>query len=74
MKNFLLTFLALVSAAPALAQPAGNDAQSAVLAPVHALFAAFEAGDAEAAERIRRSAVLNQITRFSEIFKNGGEG
>ena len=39
-----------------------------------AIIAAFEAGDAEAAERIRRSAVLNQITRFSEIFKNGGEG
>ncbi len=39
-----------------------------------AIIAAFEAGDAEVAERIRRNAVLNQIRRFSEIFKNGGEG
>ena len=33
-----------------------------------AVIAAFEAGDAEAAERIRRDVVLNQIKRFSEIF------
>ena len=33
-----------------------------------AVIAAFEAGDAEAAERIRRGVVLNQIKRFSEVF------
>jgi DNA-binding GntR family transcriptional regulator len=38
-----------------------------------ALLAAFEAGDAEAAEAIRRGVVLGQIKRFSEIFKNGEE-
>jgi DNA-binding GntR family transcriptional regulator len=34
---------------------------------------AFEAGDAAAAEAIRREVVLGQINRFSEIFKNGEE-
>jgi DNA-binding GntR family transcriptional regulator len=38
-----------------------------------AIIAAFEAGDAEAAEAIRRGVVLGQIKRFSEIFKNGEE-
>jgi DNA-binding GntR family transcriptional regulator len=37
------------------------------------IIAAFEAGDAEAAEAIRRGVVLGQIKRFSEIFKNGEE-
>jgi DNA-binding GntR family transcriptional regulator len=35
-----------------------------------AILAAFQAGDAEAAEAIRRGVVLGQIKRFSEIFKN----
>jgi DNA-binding GntR family transcriptional regulator len=35
-----------------------------------AIIAAFEAGDAEAAEGIRRGVVLNQSKRFSEIFMN----
>ncbi len=39
-----------------------------------ALIAAFEAGDADAAERIRKNSILGQIRQFSEIFKNGGEG
>ncbi len=38
-----------------------------------AIIAAFEAGDADAAERIRRGVILNQIKRFSEIFSNGEE-
>jgi DNA-binding GntR family transcriptional regulator len=38
-----------------------------------AIIAAFEAGDADAAERIRKGVVLNQIKRFSEIFKNEEE-
>jgi DNA-binding GntR family transcriptional regulator len=38
-----------------------------------AIIAAFEAGDAEAAEAIRRGVVLGQIKRFSKIFKNGEE-
>ena len=38
-----------------------------------AIIAAFEAGEAEAAEAIRRGVVLGQIKRFSEIFKNGEE-
>lgn len=40
-----------------------------------AIIAAFEAGDADAAERIRMGVVLNQIKRFSKIFSNErGEG
>jgi len=39
-----------------------------------ALIAAFEAGDADAAERIRKNSILGQIRQFPEIFKNGGEG
>lgn len=39
---------------------------------IHAdLIAAFDAGDAEAAERIRREAILRQMENFPEIFKNG---
>jgi DNA-binding GntR family transcriptional regulator len=38
-----------------------------------ALIAAFEAGDAEEAERIRKNSILGQTERFSEIFKNGEE-
>jgi DNA-binding GntR family transcriptional regulator len=38
-----------------------------------AVIAAFEAGDAEAAERIRRNSILGQIKEFSKIFKNGEE-
>ena len=34
---------------------------------------AIEAGDAEAAERIRRESILSQIERFPKIFKNGEE-
>jgi DNA-binding GntR family transcriptional regulator len=37
-----------------------------------AIIAAFEAGDAEAAEGIRRGVVLNQSKRFSEIFTSEG--
>jgi DNA-binding GntR family transcriptional regulator len=36
-----------------------------------AIIASFEAGDAEAAERIRRNSILGQIEGFSNIFKNG---
>ena len=39
-----------------------------------ALIAAFEAGDADAAERIRKNSILGQIRQFPEIFKNGEEG
>lgn len=38
-----------------------------------AIIAAFDAGDAEAAEAIRRDVVIGQIKRFSKIFKNGEE-
>ena len=38
-----------------------------------AIIAAFEAGDAEAAERIRKGVVLSQTKRFSAIFSNEGE-
>jgi DNA-binding GntR family transcriptional regulator len=38
-----------------------------------AVVAAFEAGDAEAAERIRRDSILSQAARFSEIFKGEGD-
>ena len=38
-----------------------------------AIVDAVEAGDAKAAERIRRESILGQIERFSEIFKNGEE-
>ena len=41
-------------------------------ARIHAeIIAAFEAGDAEAAERIRRQAIIGQIEQFPAIFKNG---
>lgn len=41
-------------------------------AQIHArIIAAFEAADAEAAERIRRQAILGQIEQFPEIFKDG---
>lgn len=36
-----------------------------------AIIASFEAGDSEAAGRIRRNSILGQIERFPEIFKNG---
>ncbi|MHB8910036.1 MAG: GntR family transcriptional regulator [Syntrophales bacterium] len=36
-----------------------------------AIVDAVEAGDAEAAERIRRKSILGQVERFPEIFKNG---
>ncbi len=35
------------------------------------LVTAVEAGDAEAAERIRKASLYGQIQRFSDIFKNG---
>jgi DNA-binding GntR family transcriptional regulator len=38
-----------------------------------ALIAAFELGDAEEAERIRKTSILGQIKGFSEIFENGEE-
>ena len=38
-----------------------------------AIVDAVEAGDAEAAGRIRKESILGQIERFSEIFKNGEE-
>jgi DNA-binding GntR family transcriptional regulator len=37
------------------------------------LVAAIEAGDAEAAERLRKDSLLGQIQRFSDTFKNGKE-
>jgi DNA-binding GntR family transcriptional regulator len=41
-------------------------------AQIHAaIVAAFEAGDAEAAEQIRKKAILGQIEQFPDIFKNG---
>jgi len=43
--------LLLACAAPAAAQPAGEADSAAVLVPVNALFAAFEAGDAAAMMR-----------------------
>ena len=36
-----------------------------------ATIASFESGDAEAAERIRRGAILGQIEQFQELFTNG---
>lgn len=36
-----------------------------------AIIASFEAGDAEAAERLRRQAILGQIEQFPDIFKTG---
>jgi DNA-binding GntR family transcriptional regulator len=36
-----------------------------------ATIASFEAGDAEAADRIRRGAILGQIERFRDVFANG---
>jgi DNA-binding GntR family transcriptional regulator len=36
-----------------------------------ATIASFESGDAEAAEHIRRGAILGQIEQFQELFKNG---
>ena len=38
-----------------------------------AIVDAVEAGDAEAAEGIRKESILGQIERFPEIFKNGEE-
>lgn len=38
-----------------------------------AIIAFFEAGDAEAAELIRRNSLLGQIARFPAIFNNGEE-
>jgi DNA-binding FadR family transcriptional regulator len=35
-----------------------------------AILASFKAGDAEAAERIRRDVLIGQIERFSEIFED----
>jgi DNA-binding GntR family transcriptional regulator len=37
-----------------------------------AIIDAFEAGDADEAERIRKNSILGQIRQFPEIFKNGG--
>ncbi len=34
------------------------------------IIAAFEAGDAEAAEQVRRKAILGQVEQFPEIFKD----
>ncbi len=38
-----------------------------------ATIASFEAGDADAAERLRRRSILNQIERFPELFKDRGQ-
>ena len=38
-----------------------------------AIIASFEAGNAEAADRIRRTVILGQIERFSEIFSQEEE-
>ncbi|MFH1574459.1 MAG: GntR family transcriptional regulator [Acidobacteriota bacterium] len=38
-----------------------------------AIIATFEAGDAEAAERIRRNVIIGQIERFAEIFNDEEE-
>jgi DNA-binding GntR family transcriptional regulator len=43
-------------------------------AKIHeAIIASFEAGDAEAAERIRKTVILGQINRFSELFSQEEE-
>lgn len=46
--KLLIAAVAFLTATPALAHPAGEADSAAVLAPVNALFAAFEAGDAAA--------------------------
>jgi DNA-binding GntR family transcriptional regulator len=38
-----------------------------------AIIDAFDAGDADAAERIRKSSILGQIDKFPNIFINGGK-
>ncbi|MDO8942479.1 MAG: FCD domain-containing protein, partial [Desulfobacterales bacterium] len=38
-----------------------------------AIVEASEAGDAEAAERIRKESILNQLERFPQLFRNGEE-
>ena len=38
-----------------------------------AIIAAFEAGNADAAEGIRKKSILDQLPRFAVIFKNGEE-
>jgi len=48
MMKLHLAAVAFLIATPALAHPVGADDSAAVLAPVNALFAAFEAGDAAA--------------------------
>ena len=48
----LLSALLLLLAAPLAAQPAGDAERAAILAPIHALFAAFEAGDSAAMLRV----------------------
>ncbi len=43
-------------------------------AKIHkAILASFEAGDAGAADRIRRESILSQAARFPEIFKREGD-
>jgi len=51
MKRIIYLAMLLVTAAPAAAQDPSETDRAAVLAPVNALFAAFEAGDAAAVLR-----------------------
>jgi Putative lumazine-binding len=62
----LLAALAFLAAAPALAQSAGEADRAAVLAPVNALFAAFEAGDA--------AAMLRQVYPDGRVTASGLRG
>jgi hypothetical protein len=57
------TALALAAAAPLAAQPAGEAETAAVLVPVNALFAAFEAGDA--------AAMLRQVYADGRVTASG---
>lgn len=62
MRSMLLALL-LAGAAPAAAQPAGAVDSAAVLVPVNALFAAFEAGDA--------AAMLRQVYADGRVTASG---
>lgn len=65
MRSMLFALL-LAGAAPAVAHPAGEADSAAVLAPVNALFAAFEAGDA--------AAMLRQVYPDGRVTASGLRG
>jgi hypothetical protein len=62
----MLLALLLAGSAPAAAQPAGEADAAAVLAPVDALFAAFETGDA--------AAMLRQVYPDGRVTASGLRG